>query len=331
MKILLFEYITGGGLIDHGLSSSLVHEGEIMLKAVANDFGRIADVDVCVLRDYRLSSNSISSNDITISTGQTYAEVIDQLNKDFDALLIIAPESNNVLALLCEYYSNQDIILLNNNTSAIRLTSSKLDTYNYLLDSEIEQIPTFHHNQIKDLNADQYVIKPIDGAGCENLFILRSHHELVNKIEKHEDVEFIIQPYVKGTHASLSLICWDGEYRLLSANEQYIKEKQDSFVLKGCRVNAFAKIRFKSFCDKLIQALPGLRGYIGIDILITENKIILVEINPRITTSYVGLADALGVNPAELILECFKQRKIISFEETKNHSVNVKIESNRAA
>lgn len=331
MKILLFEYITGGGLIDHALSSSLVHEGEIMLKAVANDFERIADVDVCTLRDYRLSSNSISSHDITISPGQAYADVIDQLNKDFDALLIIAPESNNVLALLCEQYSNQEIILLNSNASAVRLTSSKLDTYHYLLDSEIEQIPTYHHNQIKDLNADQYVMKPIDGVGCENLFILKSFDELVNKLEKHEDVEFIIQPFVTGTHASLSLLCWDGECRLLSVNEQCIKEEQDSLVLKGCRVNAFDKIRFKSFCNKLIQALPGLRGYIGIDILITENEIILVEINPRITTAYVGLADALGVNPAELMLECFKQQKLISFEETKNHSVNVKIESNHAA
>jgi len=331
MKILLFEYITGGGLIDHALHLSLVHEGEIMLNAVANDFGRISDVNVSTLRDYRLSSNPISTHDITIRTGQAYAEVIDGLNKDFDALLIIAPESNNILALLCENYSNQEFTLLNSNASAIRLTSNKLDTYHYLLNSEIVQIPTYHQNKIKDINADQYIMKPIDGVGCENLFILKSYDELVNELKKHEDVEFIIQPFVTGTHASLSLLCWDGECQLLSVNEQCMIEEQKSFVLKGCRVNAFDKNRFKSFCNKLIQEFPGLRGYIGVDILITENEIILVEINPRITTSYVGLTDALGVNPAELMLECFKQQKLISFMETKNNSITVKIKGNRAA
>ena len=35
MNILIFEYITGGGLVDEVLPASLVKEGELMLNAVA--------------------------------------------------------------------------------------------------------------------------------------------------------------------------------------------------------------------------------------------------------------------------------------------------------
>jgi predicted ATP-grasp superfamily ATP-dependent carboligase len=33
----------------------------------------------------------------------------------------------------------------------------------------------------------------------------------------------------------------------------------------------------------------------------------VVEINPRLTTSYVGLREAIGVNPAELIIKTLTQ------------------------
>jgi predicted ATP-grasp superfamily ATP-dependent carboligase len=34
---------------------------------------------------------------------------------------------------------------------------------------------------------------------------------------------------------------------------------------------------------------------------------VVVEINPRLTTSYVGLRDSIGLNPAELALALFDQ------------------------
>jgi predicted ATP-grasp superfamily ATP-dependent carboligase len=34
-----------------------------------------------------------------------------------------------------------------------------------------------------------------------------------------------------------------------------------------------------------------------------NDKIYVVEINPRLTTSYVGLHEAIGHNPAKIILE----------------------------
>ena len=38
MNILIFEYITGGGMIDCVLPSSLVREGDLMVNAIISDF-----------------------------------------------------------------------------------------------------------------------------------------------------------------------------------------------------------------------------------------------------------------------------------------------------
>ena len=48
--------------------------------------------------------------------------------------------------------------------------------------------------------------------------------------------------------------------------------------------------------------MPGLFGFVGIDILIRNDMIYIVEINPRLTTSYVGLNETIGCNMVDLLL-----------------------------
>jgi len=53
------------------------------------------------------------------------------------------------------------------------------------------------------------------------------------------------------------------------------------------------------------NALPGLRGYIGVDLVLTESDAVVIEVNPRLTTSYLGLRSALrgdGGNVAAMAL-----------------------------
>jgi predicted ATP-grasp superfamily ATP-dependent carboligase len=46
-----------------------------------------------------------------------------------------------------------------------------------------------------------------------------------------------------------------------------------------------------------------LWGYVGVDLVLADAGPIVLEINPRLTTSYCGLRDALGINPAALVLD----------------------------
>jgi predicted ATP-grasp superfamily ATP-dependent carboligase len=66
---------------------------------------------------------------------------------------------------------------------------------------------------------------------------------------------------------------------------------------------------FQALATQIVTALPGLAGYVGVDLIAhyagDEWRYAVLEINPRLTTSYVGLHQACGLNPAQLILDMF--------------------------
>jgi hypothetical protein len=48
--------------------------------------------------------------------------------------------------------------------------------------------------------------------------------------------------------------------------------------------------------------LSSFRGYFGIDFIKkADNSIFFIEINPRLTTSYIGIRNILGYNPLEVL------------------------------
>jgi len=59
---------------------------------------------------------------------------------------------------------------------------------------------------------------------------------------------------------------------------------------------------FKFFVENILGNLKGSYGFIGIDAILTEeNKIMFLEINPRFTTSYIGLSKSLNFNPFNVL------------------------------
>jgi predicted ATP-grasp superfamily ATP-dependent carboligase len=61
---------------------------------------------------------------------------------------------------------------------------------------------------------------------------------------------------------------------------------------------------YQNLIDQIAKALPELWGYIGIDLIETaEQGPLLLEINPRLTTSFVGIYPATGINVAEQVIQ----------------------------
>jgi predicted ATP-grasp superfamily ATP-dependent carboligase len=86
--------------------------------------------------------------------------------------------------------------------------------------------------------------------------------------------------------------------------------------------------RFETIARKIAQMLPDALGYIGVDVIVAHetNKIYVLEINPRLTTSYVGLHDALNANPAKLILDCVLNDRFDMPNFTKNSLMQNQVE-----
>ena len=59
----------------------------------------------------------------------------------------------------------------------------------------------------------------------------------------------------------------------------------------------------RALARKVAAALPGLRGYVGIDLVWNEREgPVVIEVNPRVTCAYAGLSAILRRNVADYVL-----------------------------
>ena len=117
--------------------------------------------------------------------------------------------------------------------------------------------------------------------------------------------QYILQPYIAGKVLSLSCLFYLGKAYLICCNEQHMKIEKQQFELLACTVNVQTKNSqiYQKLCQQIAGVIPELFGYVGIDFIQTESdKILILEINPRLTSSYAGIRKALGINVAELVL-----------------------------
>ena len=125
---------------------------------------------------------------------------------------------------------------------------------------------------------------------------------LVHQATAHDEI--ILQRFVAGVHASVSLLAAGAQSLPLSLNGQAI-EVGCPFVYQGGAVPLSHPMaaRALTVAQSAIRLIPGLRGYVGVDLILTQDEALLIEINPRLTTSYIGLRQVLDLNLAQAIWE----------------------------
>ncbi|MDD5033612.1 MAG: ATP-grasp domain-containing protein [Methylococcaceae bacterium] len=324
MKVLIFEYITGGGMRRETVSPSLAQEGELMLRALVDDLLAVpashcalssgddtdeeqsAAIELRVLRDDRFPLPKKQRMHVVDIGEQDETEAVwrDWVGR-CDAVWPIAPETDGILERLCWDVEAAGIPLLNSGADAVRLAASKLQTARRLAESGLPVVPTFELKAWPAVGQPPFVVKPDDGVGCEGIRVIGAPaaFSLPAKAEG-----WIAQPFLDGIPLSLSALFARGRSRLLSCNRQWVEQRGDGFILCGCRVNATADEggRWQRLADGVARALPQLWGYVGIDLLLVESEPQILEINPRLTSSYAGLREATGENPAAQILQLWK-------------------------
>jgi predicted ATP-grasp superfamily ATP-dependent carboligase len=331
MRLFICEFITGGGLQDKELPEVLVREGNMMLEAVLTDLLQTGITDIITTRDDRLDALSLPVQQIAID-GDIYS-CWQSCMDDADAVLIIAPESEHILFNLTLMAEQSDCYLLGSSSGSVQTSSSKLKTANLLLKNNISCIET-SALEGKSVYESQngWVIKPDDGIGAEDCYFCTDRDELDKLISSINIENFVIQEYVSGTPASLSMICYQGKAKLLACNKQIFSFDPDSPTakgeLKGIVVNGMLEQwgPFNTIAQNIARADTGLWGYIGVDLIVTEAGAVVVEINPRLTTSYAGLRQSLSLNPAELILSIWQNGAIPEVNEKDFIPVNLLLE-----
>lgn len=330
MKILVSEFITGGGLIGESLPTPLLQEGRLMLDAIVSDLGEIDNIEVFITYEERIVQPDLPDNCNAYLVKENYRSSLQEFCLNVDAVLIVAPESDGCLEQLTQLVVKEDKLLLGSYPSVINLTASKNATALYLAEKGSKVIKTslYDSNSLDEFTKDDgkaCVVKPDNGVGCEEIYVCRSADEIIKAVSHCERA--ILQPKLEGISASISLLCIQGECLVLGYNEQIIKVDDNKISLVRLKVNALLKFKqqLDQLANEVCSVLPQLNGYVGLDVIITQDEVVLVEINPRLTTSYVGLRESINTNPAQLLLDMIIKKKLPTLDGSKFKMVTVNI------
>ena len=323
MRLLVFEFITGGGLIGAPLPPSLLREGGMMRDALLADLADLPEIVVSLPRDPRCpwpqSLNAIKRIEPRVDEdGMTLYQ---RALTDVDAVWPIAPESDHALEQLASMARAAGKIVMLSDAATLTICASKCATARVLRAAGVNVVPTFRASDSLASWPGPWVSKRDDGAGGAGMRLWPNRSAALRADSQYLSV---IQPWCPGESLSLSMLCGNGAALLLAVNRQQVSWHDNGVALDSLSVNAIPRESedFQALTRQIAQALPGLRGYIGVDLIRSEDGAFTVlEINPRLTTSYCGLRDALGINVAKLalqqlhsdvpgVLECSRDRAV---------------------
>lgn len=171
----------------------------------------------------------------------------------------------------------------------------------------------------EELDAIEYpvILKPASGGGGIFNRVAESRQEMLSALEElsgpdqgFAEEEIVIQQYLKGIPASVSLLSTKGESLAVAVNEQLIGIPWLSrlpFAYCG-NVTPF-RTEYAEEMETLAEELMlelGLLGSNGVDFLITEKGPVVLEVNPRFQGSLDTVEKAMGINLFEAHAGCFR-------------------------
>lgn len=276
-----------------------------MVRALVNDLLKCPDVEVLLTRDERLPALDAAVRTYWVRAGEPLANAWRACMAEADAVWPIAPETDGILEGLCHAVQGAGRLLLNSRPEAVAMATSKFATLAQLKAHGVPTVPTWWIDQPPPVPGTQWVVKPDRGAGCRDTRLITDPAELFRLGSAHSGPDWVVQSYLPGRAASLSLLVGDTGSCVLGCNLQRVVLIDDRFTLLGCVVNGldWPEVLGAMLGRQVVAALPGLWGYLGVDFILTEAGPVVLEVNPRLTTSYVGLSRSIGRNVAGMVLD----------------------------
>lgn len=273
MKVLLAEYTTAH-------DPALAHEGRAMISVLRKSFERCG-------------------YEVIIPGEGDFAGEIERLAPTCDMGLVIAPDK--LLAkftMILEQHTHN----LGCGFMSVALCANKVQTQKILAQNGI-CVPG-------EAETGKQVIKPVKGCGTQGVRLSDG---------KPGEDEFA-ERYIDGEHLSVSIVAnriigdacqyfTGNPPAVLAVNRQQIRIDTDgTFHYLGGEtpVHPALEDEIIATAKKVIEVL-GCQGYCGVDVVVSD-KVYVIEVNPRITTSLVGIAACMKEEIAELLVAASKGR-----------------------
>lgn len=337
MALFVHEYFSSGAYEGDLRQTSLAREGLLMLGAVLEDFADCTADRVVTTLDRRLAALAparclvtwsglrrpdihwfdIHRFDIQWADSPGHEALLFQkLAAEAKATFVIAPESDGILLARRRLVERAGGRFLGHSAEAIRLCSDKLAFCEHLRRHELPTIPTELFDLATAESSFPYpvVVKPRDGAGSEDTFLIRSEEHLrtlrraLNTAFGERKREAIVQPFVRGQSLSVAAIVDGDDVEVFPVAEQCLSD-DGRFHYKGGRIPEPAPpicaLELPGMTRRVCRSISGLAGYIGVDLILSADapQLVIVEANPRLTTSYLGYRALAMENLAARMLD----------------------------
>jgi predicted ATP-grasp superfamily ATP-dependent carboligase len=226
-----------------------------------------------------------------------------------EAVIVIAPETGGLLEQISSYWDRQGVWRLGPSIDTIRLTTDKQALAEHWQQFGVPT-PPVHRGRPRSDDHYPLVWKPRDGCGSQATFALSSWTQAVQVLTcaETDGLDMIVQPYVDGQAVSVAFLCGPNSRIPLQPTFQHLSTDGRLRYLGGSLPLPLELARRAvALGQRALAGLSGLVGYIGVDLVLGKaadgSEDYAIEINPRFTTSYVGLRVACRDNLAAVLLE----------------------------
>lgn len=322
MGLFVHEFFSSGAYPGELQRSSLAREGLAMLRAILEDFAgcsarrALTTLDRRLMADARKTGFTDWADVHWAESTQHESFLFQKLAADAEATFVIAPESDGCLLarrLLVERAGGR---FLGHSADVLQLCSDKLAFHEHLARHELPTIPTrlFDASAKKAAFPFPVVVKPRDGAGSQDTFLVRDEDEfraisdILSATFQKTGREAIVQPFIAGQALSVAAIAdsLSNSIEVFPAGQQRLSD-DGRFHYHGGRIPALLPQPMDPtpIVTRICRSLAGLAGYIGFDLIQTAHspRLLIVEANPRLTTSYLGYRALARENLAARILQ----------------------------
>ena len=286
-NINVSEYFTYEGEVepDHPAYGMYV-EGLAMLSALAEDARKIGEVRVNVDRN----NDDFCNYEIPIAPVGSCREG-----------LIHAQE----IAL-----SRAETVVLSD-PPAIRLTADKLFMFEHWTRLKVKT-PFTLENRVWPRTRVPAVIKQRWGCGSTNMLKVETNSQWLAVTHPEYD---LVQDYIPGRAASVAFLAGNCELIPLLPTWQ-ILSTDGNFKYQGGQISIPADLKERAvrLGARALNGIRWLKGYVGVDLILGDatdgSQDYAIEINPRLTTSYVGLRALADFNIVQAMIDVVEGRPV---------------------
>ncbi len=190
------------------------------------------------------------------------------------------------------------------NPSSAKLLRDKFSVRQRLQECEISQPMFALATSNEDLKAAvaqiglPVLIKPSDGYGSQNIVVLEFEEDLAPWMSPLEDMlpsradyglgvkandRLLVEQYMKGVVIGCDTLTQNGQHTLVGVNEKIFFEPPSFAIRGGCFTPNKGQFKaIEAYVFKLLDAVDFDCGATHIELMLNENGLSLIEINPRL-------------------------------------------------